>query len=104
MRRDPRGEICPVAHALHDAGDERGAVELAHLLGYADVLVHQRLVVDDHVLVGRLGVGRLFETVRLSVEEVLPYVLLDEVEERDDVQRAELCACWLAEEEEVEEF
>lgn len=85
MRRDPRGEIRTVAHTLYDAGDERGAVQLAHLLGNADVLVHQRLVVDDHVLVGRLGVGRLFETVRLSVEEVLPYVLLDKVEERDDV-------------------
>lgn len=104
MRRHARREIRPVADALDDAGDKRRAVELAHLLGHADVLVHQRLVVVDHVLVGRLRVGRLLEPVGLPVEEVQPDVLLDEVQQGDDVERAQLVAGDFAVEEEVEEL
>lgn len=104
MRRHARREVRPVADALDDAGDKRRAVELAHLLGHADVLVHQRLVVVDHVLVGRLRVGRLLEPVGLPVEEVQPDVLLDEVQQGDDVERAQLVARDFAVEEEVEEL
>ena len=104
MRRHPRREIRAIAHALDHARHKRRAVQLAHFLGHADVLVHQRLVVVDHVLVRRLGVRALLEPVCLSVEEVQPYVLLDEVEEGDDVERAELVAGDFAVEEEVEEL
>lgn len=61
--RDPRREPRAVAHALDDAGHERGAVQLAHLLRHADVLVDQRLVVRDHVLVWRLRVRGFLEVV-----------------------------------------
>lgn len=104
MRRHARREIRPVAHTLDDAGDKCGAVELAHLAGHADVLVDEGLVVNNHVLLGRLGVGRLLEAVGLAGEEVLPDVLLDEVEEGDDGRGALLGAGGLAVEEEVEEF
>lgn len=40
----------------------------------------------------------------MPAEEVLPDVLLDEVEEGDDGQGTELCAWGFAVEEEVEEF
>lgn len=104
MRRHLGREIRPVAHPLHHAGHKGRAVELAHLARHADVLVHERLVVVDHVLVGRVRVGRLLQAVRLPVEEVLPDVLLDEVEEGDDGRGAELGAGRFAVEEEVEEF
>lgn len=104
MRRDPRGEHGAVAHALDDARDEGGAVELAHLARHADVGVDQRLVVDDHVLVGRVRVGALLEAVGLPPEEVRPQVDLDEVQQRNDGERAGLGARRLAREEEVEQL
>lgn len=104
MSRHARREPGAVAGALDDAGHESGAVELRHLARHADVLVHQRLVVDNHVLVRSFRVGALLEAVRLAAEEVSPEGLFDEVEEGDDGQRAELRARRFAVEEEVEEF
>ena len=68
MRGDASWEAGAVADALDDAGDVGGAVELAHLAGHADVLVDERLVVDDHVLVGRVRVAALLEPVGLPPE------------------------------------
>ena len=80
MRRDPRRESGAVAHALNDARDERRAVELAHLLRHADVLVDQRLVIRDHVFVWGLRVGGLLEVVGGSREEVFPEHVGDELQ------------------------
>lgn len=104
MRRDAGGEHGAVAHALDDARDEGGAVELAHLARHADVGVDQRLVVHNHVLVGRVRVRALLEPVRLPPEEVRPQVDLDEVQQRDDGERAGLGARRFAGQEEVEEL
>lgn len=104
VRRDAGGEAGAVAHALDHAGHVGGAVELGHFARHAQVRVDERLVVDDHVLVGRLGVARLLEAVRLPPEQVRPQLDLDEVQQRDDVARAELRAGRLAVEEEVEEL
>lgn len=72
MRGDLRREPASIAHALHDARHERRAVQLAHLLRDADVLVHEGLVVRDHVLVFRGGVGAALDGVRGPREEVSP--------------------------------
>lgn len=104
MRCHPRREIRPITHALDNAGHERRAVELAHLARHTNVLVYQRLVVVNHVLFGGFRVGGFLEAVGLSAEEVLPDVLLDEVEEGDDCKGTELGSWWFAVEEEIEEF
>lgn len=101
MCGDPRREGSAIAHALDDARDEGGAVQLAHLLGHADVLVDQRLVVRDHVLVGRLGVRRLLQVVGWPREQVPPQHVGDELQQRDDVQRPRLRARRLAVQEQV---
>lgn len=85
MRCNSCRERGAVAYALDDAGNVGGAVELTHVLGYADVAVDERLVIDDHVLVGFGWVGGLLEAVGCTPEEVLPYVDLDEVQQRDDI-------------------
>ena len=79
------GEAGAVADALDDAGDEGGAVELAHLLGHADVLVHDRVVVGDHVLVLVL-LGPL-ERVGLPPEQVPPQQRRDQLQQRQDPRR-----------------
>ena len=104
VRGDPGGEAGAVADALDDAGDKGGAVELAHLTRHTDVGVDQRLVVDDHVLVGRVRVRALLQPVRLPPEQVRPRPDLNQVQERDDVERPRLRPDWFSEEEEVEEF
>ena len=101
---DAGGERGAVADALDDACHVGGAVELAHLARYRHVRVDERLVVDDHVLVGRLGVGALLQAIGLPREEVLPHVLLDKVQEGDDCEGPGLRAGRLAVEEEVEEL
>lgn len=104
MGRDPGREAGAVAAALDDAGNESGAVELAHLFGHADVLVDQRLVVRDHVLVRRLGARRLLERVGRLGEQVPPQHRRDELEQRDDVQWPRLRARRLAIQQEVKEL
>lgn len=104
MGGDAGGEGGAVADALDDAGDVGGAVELAHVAGDADVAVDEGLVVDDHVLVGLGRVRRLLEAVRGLPEEVLPHVDLDEVQQRDDVERPRLRPRRLAVQQEVEEL
>nr|POF14097.1 hypothetical protein CFP56_03121 [Quercus suber] len=73
------GEGGGVADALDEAGDEGGAVELAHLLGDADVGVDDGLVVDDHVLI-LFGVA-LLEGVGGAAEEGAPNGAVDEVQQ-----------------------
>jgi hypothetical protein len=104
MRRHPRREAGAIAAALDDARHKGRAVQLAHLSGDADVLVHERLVVRDHVLVGRVRAGGFLQRVRGLGEEVPPEDRRDELQEGDDVQRPDLGARRLAVEEEVEEL
>lgn len=104
MGGDAGGEGRAVADALDDAGDVGGTVELAHVARHADVAVDEGFVVDDHVLVRFGGVRRFLETVRRLSEKVLPYVDLDEVQQRDDIEGPRLRPWRLAVEEEVEEL
>lgn len=104
MGRDAGREGRAVADALDDASDVGRTVELAHVARHADVAVDERFVVDDHVFIGFRGVRRFLETVGRLSEEVLPYVDLDEVKQRDDIERPHLRPWWLAVEEEVEEL
>lgn len=104
VRRHAGGKRSAVADALDYAGHEGRAVQLAHLARDADVGIDQRFVVDDHVLVGGVCVGRLLEPVGLSGEEVLPDVDLDEMQQGDDGERPGLGARGLAEQEEVEQL
>lgn len=102
MRRDPSRKPSPVASPLDNPRHERSTVQLTHLLGNANILVHQRFVVYDHILVWAL-VGFL-ERIGGSGEEVFPHDVDDEVKESDDVEGAELCSWRLAPDEDVEEF
>lgn len=101
-RHPPRRKPRAIAHALDDAGDVGGAVELAHLAGHADVRVDERLVVGDHVL--GLGGGGALERVRGPAEEVAPQRGVDELQQRQDAGRSQRGPRGLAVEEEVEEL
>ena len=102
MRRDPCRKPSSITSSLNNPRHERSAVQLAHLLGNADILVDQRFIVYDHVLVWAL-VGFL-ERISGSGEEVFPHDIDDEVEQGDDVEGAELCSWGFAPDEDVEEF
>lgn len=104
MRRHPRRKPRPITHPFNHTRHVRRAIELAHLLGYAEVRIDEGLVVDNHVLVGSVWIGGFLETVGLAAKQVRPELDLDEVKEGDDVAWAELGARGFAEEEEVEEF
>lgn len=102
MRRDPCRKPSSVASSLDNPRHECSAVQLAHLLGNTNVLVHQRFIVYDHVLIWAL-VGFL-ERIGGSGEEVFPHDVDDEVEQGDDVEGAELGSWRFAPDEYVEEF
>ena len=102
MRRDPCGKASPITSSLDNSRHERSAVQLAHLLGDADILVDQRFIVYDHVLIWAL-VGFL-ERIGGPGEEVFPHDIDDEVEKGDDVEGAKLCSWRFAPDEYVEEF
>lgn len=80
MSRDLGLEAAPVAHALDDARHERRAVQLVHFPRHADVCVHERVVVRDHVLVRRVGGDGVFEGVGGAVEEEAPQRAVDEMQ------------------------
>lgn len=82
MRAHPRPQPHPARHPLHHPRHKRRAVQLAHLPRHADVLVHERLVVDDHVFVG-VGGGAL-DAVGGAGEEVPPEGVGYELEQGDD--------------------
>ena len=86
MRTHGRGHGAGIAHALDDARDVGGAVQLVHLLGHADVHVDERLVVGDHVLV--LVGGGALQRVGRAPEEVLPQRRGDELQQGQDARGA----------------
>lgn len=104
MCRYPCGEVCAVTYPFYNSSHKGGAVQLAHFAGYANVLVDKRLVVDNHVLVRLLCIRRLFQPVRLSAKEMLPYVLFDEVEEGNYVLGPQLRPNRFTVKEEIEKF
>lgn len=81
-------ESAAIANTLDNPRHERRAVEHAHFPGHADVCIHERIVVRDHVLVGRLGRDRVFEGVCGALEEETPEGPVDEVEEGEDAERS----------------
>lgn len=104
MRRHPRRKPRAIAYSFNHTRHVRRAIELAHLLGHAEVGIDERLVIDNHVFVGGVWVGGFLETIGLAAEQMCPELDFDEVEEGDDVAWTELGARGFAEEEEVEEF
>lgn len=104
MRRHSRRKPGPITYPFNHTRHVCRAIELAHLLGHAQIRVDERFVIDDHVFVGGVWVGGFLEAIGLAAKEVCPKLDLDEVEEGDDVAWAELGARGFAEEEEVEEF
>jgi len=104
MRRNPRRKSRAITASLYNTSHESRAVQLAHLLRHANVLVDQRLVVRDHILLGRVRVVALLERVRGPREQVFPEDCGNELQERDNVEGAELRAWLFAVEEEVEEL
>lgn len=104
VRRDSGREPRSVTAALDNAGHKRRAVELVHLLRHADVLVHHRLVIADHVLLRGVRIRGFLETVRWPREQVSPERRRDELQQGDDVERAQLGARRLAVQEEIEQF
>ncbi|KAI1010395.1 hypothetical protein LB503_005090 [Fusarium chuoi] len=104
MRCDFCWEISSVADTFHNTGYVGSAVQLAHFFRYTDVLVDKRFVIDDHVFFWCFRVGGFFESVCLTTEEVLPDILLYEVEEGNDAEWSGLRTRWFAEEEKIEEF
>ena len=101
MRANIRRQSARITNTLDHAGDIRGAVQLVHLLGHADVLVDQGLVIRDHVF-GLDGAGAL-EGVGRFAEQVAPERRGDELEEGEDAGGAEGGAGGFAVEEEGEE-
>jgi hypothetical protein len=104
MRRNSCWEARPITTALHNPSNESSTVQLAHLLRYADILVDQRLVIRDHILVRRLRIAGFLQRIGLPREEVLPQNSCDELEERYNVEGAGLRARGFAVEEQVEEL
>lgn len=73
-------EPAPIANTLDNARDKRGAVQHAHLLGYANVGVDERIIIRDHVLVRCFGGDRVFQGVGRSLEEETPQRTVDKME------------------------
>src|SRR5436190_9134688 len=72
MRRDSCWKARTITAPLNDACDESSAVELTHLPRHADILVDNRLIVRDHVLVRRLWIRRFLKRVCWPAEKVPP--------------------------------
>ncbi|KAJ9637906.1 hypothetical protein H2199_007401 [Coniosporium tulheliwenetii] len=80
MCTDPfRRKARCIAHSLNDSGDIRRAVELTHLLRHADISIHKRFVIRDHIefLLRR----RALERICRPAKEVPPERGRDELKE-----------------------
>ncbi len=101
MRRDSRGECRARTDTLDDPGYVGRTIQLIHLLGYRHVLVHNGVVVGDHIFV--FVVLGSFEGVGLSAEEMAPDGRGDELKQRQDPGRALRGPGWFAVQQEIEE-
>lgn len=86
MRAHPGPQPNPTRHPLHHARHKRRTVQLAHLLGHTDILIDERFVVDNHILV-RVG-GGAFDAVGGAAEEVPPEDVRDELQQGQDARWA----------------
>lgn len=72
MRRDLCFETTPVTNTFNDTSHESRTVQHAHFLGHANIRVHQRVVVCDHVLVWSLRRDGVFERICWALEKETP--------------------------------
>lgn len=104
MRRNPRREPSTITNTLDNARDKRRTIKLIHFPRHRNILINQRLVIRDHILVGLFDIVGFLECVGGTVEEMFPESCVDELQQCDDVKGAELGAGCFAEEEEIQEF
>ncbi len=92
MGAHTRLQAAPITDPLHYARDVGGAIQLGHLAGNANVLVNERLVVADHVLV-RLRAAVL-DGVGGTAEEVPPEGSVEELQEGENPCGARRRGAW----------
>lgn len=80
-----RTEAGAGADTLNNASDIRTNIELFELARVAHVPGHERVIVDDHVLVRLLG--RALEPVGSTTEQAAPQRVRDELQQRQDPDR-----------------
>lgn len=80
MRRNLRLETAAITDALDYPRDESGAIQHAHFFGDADVGVHERVIICDHVLVWGIGGDRVLNGIRGTLEQETPEGSMDEVQ------------------------
>lgn len=88
MRSDLCLEPTAVTHTLDNPRNISSAVEHVHFLGYADIRVDERIVVCDHVLVGRLRRHRVLQRIGRTLEEQAPEGPVDQMQQWQDTKRA----------------
>lgn len=81
MRRNLGLKTTPITHTLNNPRHKRRAIELIHLPRHADIRIHERIVVRDHVFVGCVGGDGVLEGIGGAAEEEAPKWAMDEVEE-----------------------
>lgn len=86
MRRNLSLKSTPITNTLNNACHERRAIELIHLARNADVRIHERVIVRDHVFVGRVRGDGVLEGIGGAAEEEAPEGAVDKVEEGEDAQ------------------
>ena len=77
----------PITHTLNNPRHKRRAIELVHLPRHADIRIHERIVVRDHVFVGCVGGDGVLKGIGRASEEEAPEGAVDEVEEGEDAER-----------------
>lgn len=81
MRRNLRLKSTPITNTLNNARHKRRTIELVHLPRHADIRIHKRIIVRDHVFVGCVGGDGVLEGIGGAAEEEAPEGAVDEVEE-----------------------
>lgn len=81
MRRNLSLKSTPITDPLNNTRHERRAIELIHLARHADIRIHERIVVRDHVFVGCIRGDGVLEGIGGAAEEEAPEGAVDEVEE-----------------------
>lgn len=79
MCRDLRFETTSVTNTFDNTGYESRAIQHAHFFRHANIRVHQRVVVRNHILVRSLRGDGVFERVCWALEKETPERPVDEM-------------------------